>query len=285
MFLSFLWLCHYLTHLRHPLSLNTYNHAEPRDQRKSEMILQAVARQILSKCGFRVWWVTIPKSVPLPAVFVGVDVFHAPRVYDPRTKQRAAKASCAAIIVQVVRPGSQNSRTVEIYSETFKRAPSMEYELGECMQATVANALRTLKVSPASCIVWRDGVGDAAVAPTSAQEVPAVRRALMEASPGTNPSIAYIVCQKRITTKFITKDGEHSAPPGTIVMGVQGLDHSTFYINGTCPSFATAKPVRFIVAEQSKNLDTKMLSELTWALCHDYPNWAGPVKGKTICFV
>jgi hypothetical protein len=104
----------------------------------------------------------------------------------------------------------------------------------------------------------------------------------MEASPGTNPSVAYIVCQKRITTKFITKDGQHSAPPGTIVMGVQGLEHSTFYINGTCPSFATAKPVRFIVAEQSKNLDTKMLAELSWALCHDYPNWAGPVKGKTI---
>jgi hypothetical protein len=152
----------------------------------------------------------------------------------------------------------------------------MEYQLGECMKATVSNALKTLKVNPASCIVWRDGVGDAAVGPTAAQEIPAVRQALTEASPNSNPSVAYIVCQKRITTKFITKDGEHSAPPGTIVKGVQGLEHSTFYINGTCPSFATAKPVRFIVAEQSKNLDTTMLSELTWALCHDYPNWAGP---------
>lgn len=283
------------------VNLNTYNHADPRDMRKSEMIFQSVARQVsmnlvsthsrnilflilvtfplgeqvLSKCGFRVWWVSIPRSVPLPAVFVGVDVFHAPRVYDPKTKKRAAKASCAAIIVQVVRQNAY-TRNVEIYSETFKRAPSMEYQLGECMKATVSNALKTLKVNPASCIVWRDGVGDAAVGPTAAQEIPAVRQALTEASPNSNPSVAYIVCQKRITTKFITKDGEHSAPPGTIVKGVQGLEHSTFYINGTCPSFATAKPVRFIVAEQSKNLDTTMLSELTWALCHDYPNWAGP---------
>lgn len=240
------------------------------------MILQGVARQILSKCGFRVWWVNIPRSVPLPAVFVGVDVFHAPRVYDPKTKKRSAKASCAAIIVQVVRQGSENSKKVEIYSETFKRDPSMEYELGDCMQTTVANALKILKVNPASCIVWRDGVGDAAVAPTAAQEIPAVRQALADV--GSNPSMAYIVCQKRITTKFITKDGQYSAPPGTIVMGVQGLEHSTFYINGTCPPSATAKPVRFIVAEHSRNLDTKLLSELTWALCHDYANWAGPVK-------
>jgi aubergine-like protein len=168
---------------------------------------------------------------------------------------------------------------VEIYSETFKRGASMEYDLGDAMYSTVSNALKCWNVSPASCIVWRDGVGDGAVAPTAAQEIPAVRKALAETSPGTNPALAYIVVQKRIATKFVTTDGENSAPPGTLISGIQGLEHSTFYINGTCPSFATAKPVRFIVASQDKGLeDTKMLAELSWALCHDYPNWAGPVK-------
>jgi aubergine-like protein len=265
-------------HLSQFINLNTYDHSAPRDMRKSDMILQGVSRQILSKCGFRVWWVSIPRSVPLPVVFVGVDVFHAPRKYDPVTKTRIARASCAAIIVQVVRQSSGSSNKVEIYSETFKREASMEYDLGDAMYSTVSNALKHLNVSPASCIVWRDGVGEGAVTPTAAQEIPSVRRALAQASPGKNPALAYIVAQKRIATKFVTKDGEHSAPPGTLVMGVQGLDHSTFYINGTSPSFATAKPVRFIVASQDNGLDTKMLAELSWALCHDYPNWAGPVK-------
>jgi hypothetical protein len=265
-------------HLSQFINLNTYDHSAPRDMRKSDMILQGCSRQILSKCGFRIWWVSIPRSVPLPAVFVGVDVFHAPRKYDPVTKTRLSKASCAAIVVQVIRQSSGSSKMVEIYSETFKREASMEYDLGDAMHSTVSNALKYLKVSPASCIVWRDGVGDSAVAPTAAQEIPAVRKAMAAASPGKNPALAYIVAQKRITTKFITRDGENSAPPGTLIMGVQGLDHSTFYINGTCPSFATAKPVRFIVAEQDKGLDTKMLADLSWALCHDYPNWAGPVK-------
>ena len=48
----------------------TYNHDQPRDIKKSDIILSGVARQILSKCGVRIWWVSIPKSVPLPAVFV-----------------------------------------------------------------------------------------------------------------------------------------------------------------------------------------------------------------------
>jgi hypothetical protein len=34
----------------------------------------------LQKCGVRIWWVDIPKSLPLPSIFVGVDVFHTPRV-------------------------------------------------------------------------------------------------------------------------------------------------------------------------------------------------------------
>ena len=49
---------------------STYNHDQPRDVKKSDIILSGVARQILSKCGVRIWWVNIPKSVPLPAVFV-----------------------------------------------------------------------------------------------------------------------------------------------------------------------------------------------------------------------
>ena len=61
----------------------TYDHSNPRDFKRSNIILQGVARQNLSKCGVRIWWVNIPRSLPLPAVFVGVDIFHAPRKYDP----------------------------------------------------------------------------------------------------------------------------------------------------------------------------------------------------------
>lgn len=129
------------------VNFNTYSHDQPRDQKRSSIILQGVARQILQKAGVRLWWVSLPKSLPLPAVFVGVDVFHAPRIFDPSTKEKVAKASCAAIIVQVVRPGSEKGHRVELYSETFARKAGEEYGLQDALTNAIANALRVLKVS------------------------------------------------------------------------------------------------------------------------------------------
>jgi len=67
-------------------------------------------------------------------------------------------------------------------------------------------------------------------------------------------------------------------PAGTLITDIQGSENETFYINGTSPPYSTPKPVRFVVAERDPELNDIDLSELSWALCHDYPNWAGPVK-------
>lgn len=141
-----------------------------------------------------------------------------------------------------------------------------------------------------SCIVWRDGIGDGAFDSLAGEEIAGIRGGLAggQAVVGTsaktvsNIPMAYIVCQKRIATKFVTKgitgvpDGQYSAPPGTLVEGIQGLKYDTFYIQGRAPPFSTAKPVRFIVMEQDSELKKLPLTELTWDLCHDYPNWVGP---------
>jgi hypothetical protein len=55
------------------------------------MVLQGVCREILQNSGVRLWWVKIPEQLPLPAVFVGVDVFHDPMVWNPKTKSRGKK--------------------------------------------------------------------------------------------------------------------------------------------------------------------------------------------------
>ena len=264
-------------HLSQFVNFNTYAHDQPRDQRKSTTILQGVARQILQKCGVRLWWVQIPRSVPLPAVFVGVDVFHAPRVYDPIKKQRVAKASCAAIIVEVIRPDSHKKHKVEIYSETFARAAGMEYGLREALANAIANALKILNVNPMCCIVWRDGIGDSAFDTLAGDEINGIRAGLsggklVGATPaqpaGSDVPISYIVCQKRIATKFVTRalpgipDGKYGAPPGTLVEGIQGLKYDTFYIQGRAPPVSTPKPVRFVVVEN--DLPKVNLPELTW---------------------
>lgn len=271
------------------VNFSTYDHGNPRDIKKSNIILSGVARQILSKCGVRVWWVNIPRSLPLPAVFVGIDVFHAPRKFDPKAGKKLAKESVAAIIVQIIRSHDpEKNSKVEIYCETERRLAGKEMELGTVMNRAVTNALRAFKLpNPKSCVIWRDGVGDNAIKQVAAQEVPAVRTALSSAAgvvggagaggPPPKVPLSYIVVQKRINTKFLTEDGK-KVPCGAMVVDVQGPDYRTFYINGTSPPYSTPKPARFIVAQNDPPMFKVSPSELTWALCHDYPNWTGPVK-------
>jgi hypothetical protein len=238
--------------------------------KRSNIILQGVARQVLQKVGVQLWWVKIPESVPLPAVFVGLDVFHAPRKFDPTTKTKSARASCAAIVVQVVRD-TEGDQEAGVYSETFEREPGMEYQLGECLRQTVSNAMKSLNVNPMSCIVWRDGIGEGAFATSAADEIKAIRDGLIDGDPasataGTPTPLSYIVCQKRIDTKLIckTSDGtSHGAPSGTLVEGIQGMKNHTFYINGRAPPYSTPKPVRFITIETDEPLQKISMPELT----------------------
>ena len=163
------------------VNFNTYSHDNPRDQKRSNIILQGVARQILQKAGVRLWWVTIPRGLPTPTVFVGVDVFHAPRVYDPVAKKRVAKASCAAIIVQVHRSATDRSPEIKLYSETYAREAGKEYDLKDALKATVSTALRELNCDPKSCIVWRDGIGDSAFASAATEEIQGISEGLNSA--------------------------------------------------------------------------------------------------------
>ena len=267
------------------VNFNTYPHDNARDEKRSLIILQGVARQIIQKMGTRLWWVNIPESLPTPAVFIGIDVFHAPRKYDPVAEKRVRKASCAAIIVEVYRSSKDKPAKIELYTETVAREGGKEFGLGEALTATVSRAMRELKVNPMSCIVWRDGIGESEFTNSAVEEIDAIRVGLNGGNPvGTSGPdrdvpLSYIVCQKRIDTKFLSKgisnepDGKYGAPSGTLVDGIQGLDHETFYINGRAPPYSTPKAVRYIVVRKDDELKQVPLTTLTWDLCHDYPNW------------
>ena len=213
-----------------------------------------------------------------------VDVFHAPRKYDPVSGKRKAKESVAAVIVQIMRSHSPDKNTdVELYCETESRMAGKEIELGALLNRTVSNALKAFKLpNPASCFVWRDGVGDSTVSQVAEQEIPQVRSALASGVIGAprakkDVALSYTVCQKRINTKFLADDGTN-IPAGVFVNGLQMADYKTYYINGTSPPYSTPKPCRFIEVERDQQLNNVSSSNLAWALCHDYANWAGPIK-------
>ena len=192
------------------INYKTCDHGNTRDERgekKSETILQGVCRQILAKCGVRIWWVTIPKEVPLPAVFIGVDVFHSPRKFDPQSGKRIAKKSVAACIVQVVRSHDMKNKVtdIEVYSQTRSRDAGKELGLGEFIHEVVLNAVKTFKVDPKSCVMWRDGVGDSQIDDAAKDEIPKIKLALgkneltstvgVKSSAVKDVPLSYIICQ------------------------------------------------------------------------------------------
>lgn len=278
-------------HLSQFINFKTYAHDNPRDERKSDLILHGVSRQMLQKAGVALWWVSIPPSVPLPVYFVGVDVFHSPPSYDPVKRKRVRKPSCAAIIVQLMREHQPTKQQVEIYSETFKQEGGQEFELENAYKKALSNALHVFKVAPGSCVVWRDGIADSAFGEFANDEIRGIRAGLSEVVGQSKDkvSLCYITCQKRIDNKFLTRgvegyeDGALSAPAGTMVSALQGMEHQTFYINGRAPPYSTAKPVRFVVIERDDALKKVPVSELTWGQCHAYPNWTGPIKVPAVC--
>merc|ERR1712238_495424 len=103
-------------------------------------------------------------------------------------------------------------------------------------------------VNPMSCIVWRDGIGDSALEHLAGEEIAGIRAGLRgggaipmitngnhkgsdggqqvaRADDSFGPNdvpLTYVVCQKRIATKFLTQnipghpDGKFGAPAGTL---------------------------------------------------------------------
>lgn len=101
------------------------------------------------------------------------------------------------------------------------------------------------------CIVWRDGIGESAFDSLAWEEIAGIRQGLAgkqiagDAGAVSKPRVplSYIVAQKRISTKFLTKnvagyaDGSFGAPSGTLVEGIQALKYNTFYLQGRAPPF------------------------------------------------
>jgi hypothetical protein len=193
-----------------------------------------------------------------------------------------------AIVVQVIRSHDpKQNKKVEIYSKTFRRKSGLEMDVGPNLKTTVEEALRIIKVDPLSCIVWRDGVSDQMMRPVATDEIKNLRQAfagskvigLATEKPPPPVALSYMVVQKRIATKLFTASGE-ALPCGALVTSLQGTDYATFYINGTAPKFSFPKPARYTIVQMDAQFGSrkKVLAELSWALCHDYSNWTGPIK-------
>ena len=253
---------------------------------KNLSVLTNINKQILAKLGQMIWRAQLPNELPLPALFIGIDVYHAPKTYRSRDDNsgktiKERRNSVAAIVLQYLYEENGQLRR-KLSSNIQKQVEEgTEDNLEPMIRQSIHDLFEDQTIKPVSCFVWRDGVGDNSIERTQSTEGSEIRKLLAEKLGEGVCSQTFIVCQKRVSIKFLAKENEiwKSLQEGTCIEEIGHPDfEKTFYIIGNAPPYSTPKPTRFIVAYEDDILKGVPLPELTYTMCFDYPNWVGAIK-------
>ena len=166
------------------------------------------------------------------------------------------------------------------------------------MRELCEDAIKVFKKSnnghlPTNFIIYRDGVGDAQRNQVLNSEIPQLEEAIKQLyrDQETKPAITVVVVNKRIHQRFFVKEanGRLVNPPSGCIID-QGLVDThlddkqfDFYLT---PSFANqgcVLPTHFYVPRNDSDLSRVDIEILSYALCHFYFNWAGPIKVPAPC--
>jgi len=106
------------------------------------------------------------------------------------------------------------------------------------------------------------------------------------------PTICVVVVNKRITQRFFIEGpkGLDNPPSGCIIDktlveqdGTEKNGVFDFYLTPANTTQGCVLPTHFYVALNNSKITKIDLEHLTFALCHFYFNWAGPIKVPAPC--
>jgi len=268
-------------------------------------IVGNLMKQILNKFGVLCWWADIPKAAPSlngkSLMMIGIDVYHAKTRFLDKANVYVQRRSIGAFIAVLVANGyyktscaikevqarqellckaesdSDNTSTKSQESGKEKSAAVLlecpEITQGNNLQDFITRACQEHSFKPDQIIVYRDGVSDSQLEAVRISEVQQAKNAVKEAK------LVYTVVQKRIHTRFLVQKGDGSVGnpwPGTVVdQDLISEDHPDFYLIPTKCSLSTVKPVHYIILHNDNAMPMKDLQNLTFTMCHVYPNWTG----------
>lgn len=109
------------------------------------------------------------------------------------------------------------------------------------------------------------------------------------------PEITVVIVNKRITQRFFVEDnqGRLSNPPSGTIIDEQLVEQDgknsdmpgvfDFYLTPANTTQGCVLPTHFFVAMNQSKFSKIDIEHLTFALCHFYFNWAGPIKVPAPC--
>jgi len=267
-----------------------------------------LVKQSLNKRSIWCWWIKLEEVCkPLARgdiMIIGIDVFHASKKYIESQKVFRQKRSIGAFVsinfhsdkteishtsqITEVMAGkelllkgesdqsdSSSSGVTEGDSAPYqKQAPAETKD--NVLTNFILNTCKQLSMNPTTVIVYRDGVGDGQLDIVKDTEVVQVKKALPHAK------VIFCVVMKRISERFFIQTADKSICgnpiQGTIVNDLHHLNQESFYLIPTQCELGTTRPTRYSIIEGARLIPLTELQQLTFSLCHLYPNVPDVVK-------
>ncbi|KAG0700414.1 Protein argonaute-2 [Chionoecetes opilio] len=201
-----------------------------------------------------------------PVMIMGADVNH------PSTFDKSTTPSLAAVVASVDRHASKYA--VEVRHQ--KHRTEVIVDLKEMTKNLLVAFYRKTKMKPQRIIMYRDGVSESQFSDILCSELRAMRNACTELESNYQPSMTFIVVQKRHHTRLFCSETDGvgragNVPPGTTVDNT--ITHPTqkdFYLCSHLGITGTSRPTHYHVLWDDSDLPMEMLQNLTYSLCHLY---------------
>lgn len=239
-----------------------------------------VAKQVNSKMGGDLFHLKFPEKLDSQrTMLIGIDVCHA------------GGNSIVGFAASV------NKEMSQYYSDFLVQKKGQEVvtsQLKDCLKSSLELFRKNNKNNyPTEIFIFRDGVSHGERSLVINAEVTQFQNACNEMynQAEKKPKITLIIVNKRIIQNFFIKEGNrlNNAPSGCIIdteivqqsgNTSKEYDFFLFPVRGTQ---GCQRPTHFFVPLNQSSLTKLELQQFTFALCHYYFNWAGPIKVPAPC--
>ncbi|XP_072944718.1 piwi-like protein Ago3 [Epargyreus clarus] len=237
---------------------------------KVRSITQKILLQINCKLGGTLWNISIPFKT---AMIIGIDSYH-----DGSRKKRSV---CSFV-------SSYDQTMTRWYSKAVFQETGQEIvdSLKSCLVDALKHFLRTNGKLPDKIIIYRDGVGDGQLKLLQQYEIPQLKVCFTLMGQTYEPTLTYIVVQKRINTRIFLKAGRNyeNPAPGTVVdHSITRRDWYDFLIVSQKVNQGTVTPTHYVVIYDDSGMSPDHCQRLTYKMCHLYYNWPGTVRVPAPC--
>lgn len=200
-----------------------------------------------------------------PTIVFGADVTHP----GPGSTTRRSIASVVASL----------DPTLTQYATLVKVQESRQeviVDLQEMVRAHLITFFQTTRAKPQRVVFFRDGLSEGQFAHCLNTEVAAIKRAFQQLETGYNPTLTFLVVQKRHHVKFFPTD-ERSADrsgnlrPGTVVdTTVTNPLYRDFFLMSHSGIQGTSRPAHYHVLVDENRMGADELEQMTYRMCYTY---------------